>query len=182
VSDPVLPRIARGDQSAVRECLDRYGGLVWGLARRFLGNLADAEDAVQDVFVDLWKSAGRFDPALASEPTFVTLVARRRLIDGRRRTLRRPPAQPLPEALPAGPPGPDRAETADEAARAAQALAGLRDEQKRMIHLAIYQGLTHEEIAERTGVPLGTVKTHIRRGLMKVREALATVAVEGGGR
>ena len=96
MADCVLPRIAAGDPAAVADCIARYGGLVWSLARRFLGNMTDAEDAVQDVFIELWKNAARYDPGLASEPTYITMIARRRLIDRKRRTGRVPPAQPLP--------------------------------------------------------------------------------------
>ena len=66
-ADFVLTRIAAGDAAAVQECIDRYGNLVWTIARRFTRSTAEAEDAVQDVFIDLWKSAGRFDPSRASE-------------------------------------------------------------------------------------------------------------------
>jgi RNA polymerase sigma-70 factor (ECF subfamily) len=176
VPDAVLPRIAAGDQSAVSECLARYGGLVWALARRFLANLSDAEDAVQEIFVDLWRNAPRFDPNVASEATFVTLLARRRLIDRRRRDTRRldgSQALPLPDSLAAaGGDGAARAELADEAAHAAGALARLREEPRRCLQLAIYHGLTHDEISRATGLPLGTVKTHVRRGLLRVRELL----------
>lgn len=170
---PVLPRIAAGDPTAVKDCLARYGGLVWSLARRFLGNPADAEDAVQDVFVDLWKNAARFDPGVASEPTFVTLLARRRLIDRKRKAGRRPTAGQLTEES-AGRPGSGeyRVEVGDEARVAAAALAELRDDERRVIRMAVYDGLTHEEIAAATGQPLGTVKTHIRRGLIRIRERL----------
>jgi RNA polymerase sigma-70 factor (ECF subfamily) len=177
VTDWVLPRIASGDPAAVPDCISRYGGLVWSLARRFLGNATDAEDAVQDVFIELWKNAARFDPSRSSEPTYITMIARRRLIDRKRRAARVPPSQTLAEE-PAGRTGThERVELEDEAARAAAVLAELRDDERRMIHMAVYQGLTHEEIAAATGVPLGTVKTHIRRGLIRVRERLAA----GGG-
>ncbi len=173
VTECVLPRIAAGDPTAVPDCIARYGGLVWSLARRFLGNPADAEDAVQDVFIDLWKNAARFDPTRASEPTYVTMIARRRLIDRKRRDGRAPGAQPLGDE-PAGVPhaGSDRVDIEDEAAKAAAALNELRDDERRVIQMAIYQGLTHEEIATATGLPVGTVKTHIRRGLIRVRERL----------
>jgi RNA polymerase sigma-70 factor (ECF subfamily) len=174
-TDYLLPRIASGDPTAVRECIARYGGLVWSLARRFLGNPADAEDAVQDVFVELWKNAGKFNPMLSAEPTFVTMVTRRRLIDRKRRAARVPAAAPLSPDV-AGRPGGERlTDVNDEAARAASALGELRDDQQRVIRMAIYDGLTHEEIAAATGLPLGTVKTHIRRGLIRIREVL------GGG-
>lgn len=171
--DTLLPRIATGDAAAVRECIARYGGLVWGIARRFLSNPADAEDAVQDVFVELWKNAGKFDPTRAAEPTFVTMIARRRLIDRKRRTARAPSPAPLDADLPGPSDGGERAaEVHDEAAKAAKALGELREDQRRVIGMAVYRGMTHEEIAAETGLPLGTVKTHIRRGLLRIREML----------
>ena len=181
MTEPVLPRVAVGDPAAVRECIARYGPLVWGLARRLVPNPADAEDAAQDVFISLWQSAGRYDPAQAAEVTFVAMIARRRLIDRRRRARRHPPPDPLPEAVPCAAAA-DPVERADDAARAAAALAELRDDQRAVLELAVYHGLTHEEISVRTGLPLGTVKTHIRRGLIRVRERLDAGLVEGGGR
>lgn len=173
VTDCVLPRIAAGEPAAVADCIARYGGLVWSLARRFLGNPADAEDAVQDVFIELWKNAARYDPARSSEPTYITMIARRRLIDRKRKAGRTPALQPLPDEPP-GVRGTDRIEVEDEAAKAAAVLGELRDDERRVIQMAVYQGLTHEEIAAATGLPVGTVKTHIRRGLIRVRERLAS--------
>lgn len=178
MTDCVLPRIAAGDPAAVPDCIARYGGLVWSLARRFLGNLSDAEDAVQDVFIELWKNAGRYDPGRSSEPTYVTMIARRRLIDRKRRDARVPGAQPLADEPPAEVVTVARVEIEDEAAKAAAVLAELRDDERRVIRMAVYDGLTHEEIAAATGLPVGTVKTHIRRGLIRVRERLAQ---KGGG-
>lgn len=171
MTDCVLPRIAAGDPVAVTDCIARYGGLVWSLARRFLGNPTDAEDAVQDVFVELWKNAARFDPARSSEPTYVTMIARRRLIDRKRRAARAPAPQVLAEE-PSGPTATARVEIEDEAAKAAAALAELREDERRVIQMAVYDGKTHEEIAAETGLPVGTVKTHIRRGLIRVRQRL----------
>ncbi len=178
-TESVLTRIAAGDPTAVPECIARYGALVWSLARRFLGNTTDAEDAVQDVFIDLWKNAARYDPARASEPTYITMIARRRLIDRKRRAGRTVTAQPLPEETIGGGGNNSHLEIQDEAAKAAAALNELREEERRVIQMAVYQGLTHEEIAATTGLPIGTVKTHIRRGLIRVRERLS---VGGGGR
>src|SRR5271166_2344489 len=90
-----LERIAAGDPLAVDGCLEKYRGLVWSIARRFPGNHADTEDAVQEVFVELWRHAGRFDAAVAAESTFVATVARRRLIDRHRRRARQPEAVSL---------------------------------------------------------------------------------------
>jgi RNA polymerase sigma-70 factor (ECF subfamily) len=177
MKEPLLPRIAAGESSAVRECLDRYGGLVWSLARRFLTNPSDVEDAVQEIFVDLWRNAGRYDPHQAAEATFVTLLARRRLIDRRRRDMRRPAGQALPETLASNQAeAPQRVEVQDEANRALRAMQELREDQRKVLQMAICQGLTHEEISQATGLPLGTVKTHVRRGLIRMREILQTAA------
>ena len=173
VTECVLPRIAAGDPAAVPDCIARYGGLVWSLASRFLGNATDAEDAVQDVFIELWKNAARYDPTRASEPTYITMIARRRLIDRKRRAGRTLASQSLTEETAAAPRRGDRIELEDEAARAAAVLNELREEERHVIKMAVYQGLTHEEIAAATGLPIGTVKTHIRRGLIRVRERLA---------
>ena len=84
VNESILQRVAAGDMAAMQECIDRYGGLVWSLARRLSLSPAEAEDGVQEAFIELWKHAERFDPEVASETTFVSMIARRRLIDRRR--------------------------------------------------------------------------------------------------
>ena len=168
-----LERIAAGDADAVEECLDAYGGLVWTLARRLTRSAAAAEDAVQEIFIDVWKSAPKFDPSKASEKTFVAMIARRRLIDGLRRVTRRPELQMLETAPdPAGRQHIDL-ELSVEAQSAAKLLEELRPEQKKVLELSIYQGLTHREIAQEIDVPVGTVKSHIFRGLAAVRRHLA---------
>jgi RNA polymerase sigma factor (sigma-70 family) len=177
VGDTVLQRVAAGDPAAVQDALDRYGGLVWSLARRFCYNQTEAEDAVQEIFIDLWKSAGRFDESIASEPTFVAMIARRRLIDRRRRISRRLDIGGAREVFESDGSTDDetgRIEIGEEATRAAAALGELKEDQQRVLRLSIYQGLSHERIAEATGLPLGTVKTHVRRGLMRLREILGS--------
>ena len=171
----LLARVAEGDASAVRECIARYGGLVWSIARRF--ELADAEDAVQEIFLDLWKSAARFDPSVASEATFIAMIARRRLIDRRRTRRRRPATEQLPE-VPTTPAGGLQPDTTTEARKAARALDQLRPEQRQVIVLSACHGLSHGEISAQTGMPLGTVKAHARRGLMMIRAALLGVQEE----
>lgn len=157
----------------MQDCMERFGGLVWSLARRGGAGAADADDAVQEIFVDLWKSAARFDPSIATEATFVAMIARRRLIDRGRRRQRRLDIAPLPEAAPPeARPEADRTESSEQAARASAALERLRPEQQRVLQLSIYHGRSHEEIARSTGLPLGTVKTHARRGLIRLREIL----------
>jgi RNA polymerase sigma-70 factor (ECF subfamily) len=169
----VLQRIAGGDGSAVRECIDQYGGLVWSLARRLTRTAADAEDAVQEIFVDIWRSAGRFDASLGSDKVFIAMIARRRLIDRLRKTTAEPRMEPE-EALesvawadPGGLP-----EDSIDAAQAARALSELRPEQRQVLELGLMHGMSQSEIAARLGMPLGTVKSFMRRGLIKVREYL----------
>ncbi|MEL6311392.1 MAG: sigma-70 family RNA polymerase sigma factor [Pseudomonadota bacterium] len=173
-TDLVLPRIAGGDESAVQDCLDRFGGLVWSLARRMCRNQQEAEDAVQDIFVEVWKNAGRYKAELASEATFVAMIARRRLIDRRRKDARTPDNTALPEGTPdrgSGIVGSALGESEDvEMAR--EVLTHLTQDQQRVLQLAIFYGLSHEKISQSTGLPLGTVKTHARRGLIRVRQLI----------
>lgn len=173
VASTLLQRVASNDPSAISGVLDQYGGLVWSLARRFSSTDADAEDAVQEIFTEIWKSAARYDPAVASEATFIAMIARRRLIDRNRKAARRLDDKPLPDAG-AGrdDPAPERIDLSDDAAVAAEALQQLSHEQQRVLRLSICHGLSHERIAEATGQPLGTVKTHARRGLIRIREIL----------
>jgi RNA polymerase sigma-70 factor (ECF subfamily) len=171
VSKPLLQRVAEGDNDAVRACIANYSGLIWSLARKFCATQSEAEDVVQDIFVSLWKSADRFDPRIASEATFVAMIARRRLIDHTRRMGRQQAEVSSIDqfAVPATPPPADASE---EAAFAYQAFQTLNPDQQKVLRMAIFHGLSHEKIAESTQMPLGTVKTHIRRGLIKIRERL----------
>ncbi|MEM1186417.1 MAG: sigma-70 family RNA polymerase sigma factor [Planctomycetota bacterium] len=177
-NDLVLHRVASQDQGAVRECIDRYGGLVWSLARRLCPNSTDAEDAVQDIFVSVWRSAGRFDPEMGSEATFIATIARRRLIDRARRKKRALAAAPLEEgfAEAAGEDGTGQAERlatlGEDAKIAVGLLEELSEDQQRVLRMSIFHGVSHEKIAAATDMPLGTVKTHIRRGLLKARKIL----------
>lgn len=124
----------------------------------------------------------RFDASKGSEAAFITTVARRRIIDRLRRLKRRPETELLPEALPVqDETSPEQAlDAADDARRALEALAQRGDNQQHMIRLAVLQGMTHSEIAAATGVPLGTVKSHVRRGLMRLREMLEPTSAGGG--
>ena len=173
VTQSILQRIAAGDQPAVQECLKSYGGLVWSLARRMLRNQEDAEDAVQEIFLDVWKNAARFDPAQASETTFVAMIARRRLIDKIRHVQRRISADSIDDVLAEPSTRDDKVmQTNVEAREAAKALDQLRPEQRQVLQLSIVHGLSHQEIADALAMPLGTVKTHARRGIIQVREIL----------
>lgn len=171
---PILARIAAGDKTAVGQCLDRYGGLVWSLARQFLGNDPDAEDAVQDIFIAVWSSAGRYDPAIASEVTFISTIARRRLIDRVRRNSRRPATDSLDDddAAPIQPSVAARLEESAEVARVERVLREMPDQHRSILSMSLYEGYSHSEIADHLDLPLGTVKTRVRRGLIRIREQL----------
>lgn len=173
MTDSPLLRVARGDPGAVAACIDEYGALVWSLARRLSPTPSDAEDAVQEIYLDLWRSAGRYEPSQGSDKVFIMTIARRRLIDRLRRNARRPEFGSLEELETLGFATPGTGgETCVEAERAAAAVAQLRPEEQRLLELSVVQGLSHGEIAEHTQLPLGTVKTQIRRGLIRVREIL----------
>jgi RNA polymerase sigma factor (sigma-70 family) len=180
VGQGLLERIAAGDPKAVKECMDAYGNLIWSLARRFCASAADAEDATQEIFLEIWKSAARYDPAMGSEAVFLATIARRRLIDRVRAKTRRPATEEFNEELP--PPGTrddtDLGAQAAEVAIATRALARLGGAEREILLMGIVDGMTHSEIATATGKPLGTVKTSMRRGLIKVRAMLGTADPE----
>ncbi len=184
MAEAILHRIAQEDKTAVQDCLNKYGGLVWSLARRMSVNNEDAEDAVQEIFVEVWKNAARFDETQSSETTFIAMIARRRLIDRLRYTKRRIATDSLEDIV--SEPQNNAAEamqTNIEAKDAARALQQLRPEQRQVLQLSIVQGLSHQEISDATGMPLGTVKTHARRGILQVREFLGmsgTETMKGG--
>jgi RNA polymerase sigma-70 factor (ECF subfamily) len=177
--ETILERVARGEAAAVQECINAYGDLVWSLARRYLRGDADAEDAVQDIFIDLWSSAGRFDRSVATEGAFVATIARRRLIDRVRQKGRRPGMTSIddentgdawqPAVLP-------KVEEESDVAVVARVLEAMPAEHRQILSLSLYEGYSHGEIAERLNIPLGTVKTRVRRGLIHIREQLGIEA------
>lgn len=179
MAQAILQRIADGDKTAVEDCLKTYGGLIWSLARRMCPNQGDAEDAVQEIFIEIWKNAERFDASQASETTFVAMIARRRLIDRLRYTNRRISADSLEDVL-AEPANKydERMQTSVEAKEAAKVMKNLRPEQQQVLQLSIIEGYSHQEIAEALKMPLGTVKTHARRGLIQAREILGLSDLE----
>lgn len=172
MAQPILKRIASGEKRAVQECLTAYGGLVWSLALRMLPNNEEAEDAVQEIFIDIWKNAERFDEDQASETTFVAMIARRRLIDRLRKESRKPGIDSLEDILAEPENNDQNIQFCIEAKEAAQAMKNLRPEQRHVLHLSIVLGYSHQEISDALNMPLGTVKTHARRGLIQVREDL----------
>jgi RNA polymerase sigma-70 factor (ECF subfamily) len=171
MSPSVLQRIASGDPAAVRECIDQYGPLVWSLARRLSRTASDAEDATQEIFLDIWRSAARFDASQGSDKVFIAMIARRRLIDRLRKKSAEPPMESTDvlESVAWSDPG-TSSEISLEAEQATRALAELRPEHRQVLELGLLHGLSQSEIAARLGLPLGTVKSFMRRGLIRVRE------------
>jgi RNA polymerase sigma-70 factor (ECF subfamily) len=169
----LLTRVAGGDQAAVRACIDTFGPLVWSLARRFSATNEDAEDSVQEIFTDVWRSAGRFDRDRATAHGFVAMIARRRLIDRRRKEDRRPVLVALPEGMEPADNTHVALERRLQAQQVVRALDRLKPQQKRWLELSLLHGLSHSEIATETEAPLGTVKTGIRRGLAQLRGLFA---------
>ena len=178
MTEALLPRIAQGDRAAVDELIARYGSLVWHFARQFTDNHADAEDAVQEIFVKLWSNAEKFQPALASESTFIAMIARRFLIDRWRKSRQTPAVESLDEHFEELPQASsDRADTSEEASQVARCWTRLLPAEQKVLTLAVEHGQTHGQIAEFLRLPIGTVKSHSRRGLMKLREWLGPVTM-----
>lgn len=153
---------------------------MWSLARRYTPTSADAEDAVQEIFLDLWKSASRYDPERSSEAAFVAMIARRRLVDLRRRRARRDGDEELVEDVVSE--RNSSAEIQADASLAARALKNLEPGEREVLVLATYEGLTQQEIAARLGLPLGTVKTTARRALLRMRALLGEGPAVAAGR
>jgi RNA polymerase sigma-70 factor (ECF subfamily) len=168
----ILPDVARGDEAALALCFERYGGIVWSLATRYFRSRADAEDVVQDIFISLWQSARKYDERKGTEAGFITMIARRRIIDRVRARNRREQIDGRVESLEIVPLDEMDPEERHDAGNAVRALAALPGDRRTVLLLAIHDDLTHREIAETTGFPIGTVKSHVRRGLQTVRSLM----------
>jgi RNA polymerase sigma-70 factor (ECF subfamily) len=181
VSSPcILQRVAAGDGRAMEECVREFGGLIWNLVLRRVKDHSTAEDLTQEIFTEVWKSAGRYDPAKGSESTFVGLIARRRAVDWLRKMERQPDLQPLPDDLDSYmPAASDAAEVGHDFEQVRQAVAGLPEETKVLFSLHFDQGMSHDEIARSTGMALGSVKTRLRRGLVQARGNLQRLMGRG---
>jgi RNA polymerase sigma-70 factor (ECF subfamily) len=158
-------------------CITQYGGIVWAIARRYIKDSAEAEDLVQEVFTEVWKKAASFDPAIASESTFIGLIARRRAIDFLRRLGRRPEFEPLAAAQSLPLPTSQNSSITCDPETVKSSLAKLPDDTRQLFSLFFEDGFTHPEIAEKTGLPLGTVKTRLRRGLITLRGQLQRAGI-----
>jgi RNA polymerase sigma-70 factor (ECF subfamily) len=178
----LLRRIAEQDRSALAELYDQTAPALFAFAVRVLGNPHDAEEVIQDVFVQVWNKAVTFDPAIGQAFHWAMSIARNRCIDRLRARQRRSRVLvELEEGVEPEAPAETRPAEAttfgdDEAAAIRSAVGGLPADQRQAIELAFFGGLTHQEIAARLGEPLGTIKARIRRGMMKLREHLRAFA------
>lgn len=172
--DALIERVASRDPQAFAELYDRHTRAVFSLALRVLGDQGDAEDVVQDVFEQAWRQAERFDPARGQPIAWLLNITRSRAIDRlRRRRLDVPAPDGALSTLVADGPGPDALASASVDARALRsALASLPWTQRLPIELAYFEGLSQTEIAQRLEEPVGTIKTRVRLGLLKLRDVL----------
>lgn len=161
---------------ALAELYDRFAPLLLAITRRILGNSSDAEEVLQESFLQAWNQADRYDSARSSVSTWLVMLARSRALD---RLRQRQSRERVAAAADAEPKAPDASGRLDENVlirerrnRIRQALAGLPQEQKQVLELSFYEGLSQTEIAERTATPLGTVKTRALLAMKKLRRDL----------
>jgi RNA polymerase sigma-70 factor (ECF subfamily) len=172
----LMARIEGRDADALGILYDRHAGRLMGLAQRILGDTGEAEEVLQEVFLYVWKAAATFDPSRGPVLAWLLVATRSRSID--RVRSRRPGKSGGTVGLEEAPETASREDVEADAAgrewetRCRAAIGELPQDQRRALELAYFEGLTHQEIAERTATPLGTVKTRVRLGLMKLRERI----------
>jgi RNA polymerase sigma-70 factor, ECF subfamily len=170
----LIARIEGREADAIGLLYDRYSGRMMGVAQRILGDTGEAEEILQEVFLWVWKSAASFDSSRGSVLAWLLVATRSRSID-RLRT-RRPALRAGLRAVETVPDAPSSEDVEGDSANrqwealCRSAISELPADQRRALELAYFDGLTHQEIAEKTSTPLGTVKTRVRLGLMKLRE------------
>jgi RNA polymerase sigma-70 factor (ECF subfamily) len=174
----LIHRIASGDGDALTRLFDLHSSVALGLLVRILGDRAEAEEVLQEVFLQVWTQADRYDAERCSPRGWLLMLTRSRALDRlRRREARRRREEESAEEegrLAVQPEGTGRLEAAERQSRVSSALGLLSPEQRHCIELAFYEGLTHTQIAERLKAPLGTVKSRILLGMGKLRQALST--------
>jgi len=167
----LMARIRAGDESAMADLYDRYSGIVYGVALRVLGNTTAAEDVLQEVFLQLWRNPQAFDAERGRLPAWLAVITRNRAIDHLRK---RPPEEDIEGlAISTGVNLENTAAQRQAVEKVRGVLSQLPSEQRRLLEMAFFDGMTHSEIAEKIGEPLGTIKTRIRTGLLVLRKAFA---------
>jgi RNA polymerase sigma-70 factor (ECF subfamily) len=170
-----LARAGRGSQAALSEVYEATSAKLFGICLRILHDRAEAEDALQDIYLNVWRKAGSFDAERASPITWLATLARNRSIDRLRAAGGGRRSDPVEAALEVADPSPDAAsmlETAETGGRLAACLGELEAQRGDAIRTAFFGGVTYAELAERSGVALGTMKSWIRRGLLQLRECM----------
>lgn len=172
----LLAQIAAGDTRALEQLFDRYSGLLTALARRVLHDPSDAEEIVQEVFLQVWNQAGRYDRSRSSVSTWLVLITRSRAIDRlRSRQVKDRTLSALKQEKPSlhtSPEGGRNVLLDQRRSRLQSELAELPNEQREVLELAFFKGMTQSEISGSTGIPLGTVKTRTLLAMKKLRKAL----------
>jgi RNA polymerase sigma-70 factor (ECF subfamily) len=167
--------VAIGEEEAMKNCLQQYGNLVWGVIKRYISDNGHAEDVTQETFTAIWKSANKFDSTIASEKTFICMIARRQAINHLRKMKRQPQFEALPEYdhdvahIPE-----TENNTCWDTEHVRLALQDLPAETQQLFSLHFDKGMSHPEIAESVNMPLGTVKTRLRRGLIELRNKITS--------
>jgi RNA polymerase sigma-70 factor, ECF subfamily len=167
----LVARLRAGDQSAMADLYDRYSGVVYGVALRVLANTTAAEDVVQEVFLQLWRNPQAFDADRGRLAPWLAVIARNRAID----LLRKRPLEDDINEIPisTGVNLEDESSQRLAVEKVRGVLGQLPQDQRKALEMAFFEGMTHTEIAGKTGEPLGTVKTRIRTGLLALRKAFA---------
>ena len=174
-NDSILARIADGENGSFELLIKKYGNLVWSIGKKFLYRQSDLEDAVQEVFIAIWKSADKYDANKAKEITFVSMIARRRFIDHLRKISKHKNLESIDddnsghqlykESL---------LNESTDLQLVKNAIKSLDIDDQELLNLSVYQGYSHSEISKLLNIPLGTVKTRIRRNLIKLKEIFET--------
>lgn len=161
-----------GDQGAMAALYDRYSSVVYSVALRVLGDTGAAEDVLQEIFLQLWRKPGAFDAARGNLGSWLAVIARNRAIDSLRK--RRPETDIEDVVLSVVPDMAGAAEQTRAAERIRGVMGAMAPAQRSALEMAYWEGMSHSEIANKTGEPLGTVKTRIRAGLIALRKAFQT--------